>query len=98
MDNKELMAKEIIGMAVEETINFSLGTKAPIADISYSSNLSEDQPIVIYILFDSIEGLIAMEENHLKDSFMEVFIKAMTREKYPFGDTPRMSFEFSITL
>lgn len=98
MENKELLAKEIIGMACEETISYSLSTVAPIEDITYSSHLSLEEPIIVYILFESVEMLMNMEENHLENAFMDVFKKAMAREKYPFGKTPQIEFEFSIAF
>lgn len=98
MEDKELKAKEILGKAVEETIDFSKKTKAPIADIAYQSHIEAGEKIMVYVLFDRIEDLQAMEENNLKDSFMEVFIKALTKYEFPFKGAPRLSFEFSINI
>ncbi len=98
MEDKELLAKEIIGNAVEATIAFSEKTEAPIDDIVYSSNLEEEEGIVITVLFAEVEQLKAMEENNLKDQFMSVFIKSMTEGEYPFGESPKMKFEFSVSI
>ncbi len=98
MDNKELEAKEILGAAIEETISFSEKTKAPIDDILYSSNLEEGEEIQIYVLFADIEELKAMEEENLKDQFMKVFIQYLTNHNFPFADTPKLKFEFSIQM
>ena len=98
MEDKELKAKEILANAAEETIEFSKKTKAPIADVVYQSHIEDGEKITVYVLFDDIEGLKAMEENNLKDSFMEVFIKALTKNEFPFSGQPRLSFEFSINI
>ena len=98
MEDKELKAKEILTKAAEETIEFSKKTKAPIADVVYQSHIEDGEKITVYVLFDDIEGLKAMEENNLKDSFMEVFIKALTTNEFPFSGQPRLSFEFSINI
>ncbi|MCR5374279.1 MAG: hypothetical protein K6E39_02780 [Lachnospiraceae bacterium] len=98
MGDKELKAKEILSKAVEDTIEFASNTKAPIADIVYQSHIEYGEKIMVYVLFDRIEDLQAMEENNLKDSFMEVFIKALTKYEFPFKGAPRLSFEFSINI
>ena len=98
MSDRELDAKEILNSAVEETIEFSKKTKAPIADIVYQSHIEEGEKIMVYVLFDRIEDLQAMEENNLKDSFMEVLIKTLTKYEFPFKGAPRLSFEFSINM
>lgn len=98
MEEKELLAKEILNQAIEETIQFAAVTKAPIADIVYDSTLEEEKPIHVYVLFEDIAQLKAMEEENLKDSFMSVFIKYLTGHEFPFGDSPKLSFEFSIQI
>lgn len=98
MSDRELDAKEVLNKAVEETIEVSKKTKAPIADIVYQSHIEDGEKIMVYVLFDDIEHLKAMEENNLKDGFMEVFIKALTKYEFPFKGQPRLSFEFSINI
>ena len=98
MEDKELKAKEILNNAAEETITFSKKTAAPIGDIVYQSHIEDGEKITVYVLFNDIEGLKAMEENNLKDEFMSVFIKAITRDDFPFNGQPMLSFEFSINL
>ncbi|MBE5906038.1 MAG: hypothetical protein E7277_04470 [Lachnospiraceae bacterium] len=96
--DKELLAKELLSEAAEETIRYSLKTKAPIDDIVYDSCIEEGETIHIYVLFETVEQLQTMEEQKLKDGFMSVFIKYLTSHEFPFGQTPKLSFEFSIQL
>lgn len=96
MEDKELRAKEILGEAIERTIAFSEKTKAPIDDILYGSDLKEGKEIAVYVLFDDVSKLKIMEEEKLKDQFMNVFIKYLTSNEFPFGDTPHLKFEFSV--
>lgn len=98
MEDKELQAKELLSQAAEETITYSAKTKAPIADIVYDSHIEDGKTIQIYVLFEDIEQLKAMEEEKLKDPFMSVFIKYLTAHEFPFGDSPKLSFEFSIQI
>ncbi|SFQ31619.1 hypothetical protein SAMN02910358_01530 [Lachnospiraceae bacterium XBB1006] len=96
--DKELQAKEVLSAAAEETIAYSANTGAPIDDIVYDSHIEEGQCIHIYVLFAEIEQLKAMEEENRKDEFMSVFIKYLTSHAFPFGENPKLSFEFSIQM
>lgn len=98
MEDKQLLAKEVLNQAVEETIAFSEKTKAPIADMLYSSDLSEGEPVTLYVLFEDVAQLKAMEEENLKDEFMGTFLRALSSREYPFPDRPQFHFEFSIQL
>ena len=98
MEDKELLAKEVLNQAVEETIAFSAKTKAPIADMIYSSDLSEGAPVTVYVLFEDVAQLQAMEEGNLKDEFMGTFLRSLSSREYPFPERPQFHFEFSIQL
>lgn len=95
-EDRELQAKEVLNQAIEETISFSAKTKAPIADMIYSSDLSPEKPVTIYVLFEEVAQLQAMEEEHLKDEFMGTFLRALSSREYPFPESPQFRFEFSV--
>ncbi len=93
-----LEMKEILQEAVEEMIEYSKNTPAPIDDVICNSVVGPEEPIEIMVLFAEVEHLKNMEEQKLKDPFMSVFIKYLTEHNYPFGKQPQMKFQFSISI
>lgn len=98
MSDKELQIKEVLTKAADDMIEFSKTTSAPIDDVVYQSHFEENEMIKVYVLFPDIEGLKKMEEDNLKDRFMEAFIRSVAKNGEGIYDAPRLSFEFSVNI